>query len=90
MPSIARLKRLQRLEARQPRGRPWTDPFDAAMALWAAFDAEHVAAKAGREFSRLPRPERELSEAEQAAFELLMREVDSMHRRLKAETPEAA
>jgi hypothetical protein len=33
------------------------DPIDAAMALWAALEAEHAASEAGREFNRVPRPE---------------------------------
>jgi hypothetical protein len=51
------------------------------MALWAAFEADHAATKAGREFSRLPLPDHEPS----PAFDLRMREADSMAARLRAE-----
>ena len=40
--SLQRLKRLQRPEARKPRGRPYADPFDAAMALWSEFEARFI------------------------------------------------
>jgi hypothetical protein len=42
-----RLKRIQRLEARQPRDTPWVDQFPAALALFAAFEAEHAASASG-------------------------------------------
>jgi hypothetical protein len=84
--SIARLKRLQRLEARVPKGRPWSDPFPALMRLWEAFAADRAATKAGRPFSWVPRPKAEPpSEESQAAFELAVRECDRMHERLTAE-----
>jgi hypothetical protein len=38
----------------------------------------------------VPRPPAEWSEETAAAFELAMREYDMMHKRLTAETPEAA
>jgi hypothetical protein len=81
--------RLKRLEARQPKGRPWFDVTDMCLRLWAAFDAEHAATRAGREFSRVPRPERELSEAERDAFDHLVAEVDMMHCRLSEKLPES-
>jgi hypothetical protein len=77
MPSIARLKRLQRLEARQPRGKPWADPYPAMMALWEAFRATDAAVKAGREFCPVPRQYRELGEDEQAAFDRAVRDADA-------------
>jgi hypothetical protein len=54
------------------------------MALWAAFQAEHAATKAGREFSRVPRrkPAEPWPEATQDAFERAMAEYDSIARRL--------
>ena len=78
--SLARLKRLQRLEARRPSERPWQDPFDLCMHLWAAFEAETAATKAGREFNRLIEygPDREV-------VVLAIREADRMHARLAAE-----
>ena len=35
--TAARLKRLARLESRQPSERPWRDPYDAAIRLWEPF-----------------------------------------------------
>jgi hypothetical protein len=57
------------------------------MALWAALEAEHAATRAGREFSRVPRPEpaEPMSDAAQDAFELAVREYDRRHERLTAE-----
>jgi hypothetical protein len=57
MPSIARRKRLERLEARQPKGRPYFDAFPAAIALWGALEAEHAAERARREFRWVSRPD---------------------------------
>jgi hypothetical protein len=84
MPSIARLKRLQRLEARQPKGRPYVDPFDLCMRLWEAFKVKHAAVRARREFSRVPRrePAEPWPEATQYAFDRAMAEHDSIARRL--------
>jgi hypothetical protein len=45
-----------------------------SLALWAAFEAEHATERAGREFSRVPRPEREISEEDQAACDRLVAE----------------
>ena len=57
------------------------------MTLWEAFEAELAATKARREFSRVPRREHAepISDENQAAFELAMREADRMHERLLAE-----
>jgi hypothetical protein len=82
--TAARLKRLTRLEARVPKGRPYVDPFPLAMALWEAFKAEHAATKAGRAFSRVPRTKAELGETVQDAFDRAMAEHDSIARRLAA------
>ena len=80
--SIARLKRLQRLEARQPKALPWTDPYPIGARLLVDLEAV-VAGKA----CRRKRPERAepWSEETQTAFELAVREHDRMHERLTAE-----
>jgi hypothetical protein len=80
--SLMRRRRLERLEARQPRGRPWTDPFPIVMALW-----DDLQAVAAGKACWIPRPEREMGEAEQAAFELAMREYDMIHKRLTTSPP---
>jgi hypothetical protein len=82
--SQARRRRLERLEARQPRGRHYVDPFLALMSLWEAFTADRVAAKAGRPFSRRPRPEpaEPWSEEAKAAYDRMVAEHDSIARRL--------
>jgi hypothetical protein len=87
--SINRRRRLERLEARQHRGPSWQDPFPAAMALWAAFECDRAATKAGREFCRVPRrePAEPWDDETKAAFERQVREYDTMHTRLTAETP---
>ena len=77
--SIARLKRLQRLEARQPKGPPWFDVYDAAIALWQAFGFEALAAGKASLVPLYGPPE-----APTAAFELAMRCYDMMHERLSA------
>jgi hypothetical protein len=78
--SIARLKRLQRLEAKQPKGCPYVDPFPSLMRLWVDLEAV-VAGKA----EWIPRPERELGEAEQDAYDRAVRNADLMNARLTAE-----
>ena len=80
--SVMRKRRLERLEARQPSAPPWTDPYDLCMSLWAAFQAETAATKAGRPFSRLPEPE---LGPDSEAFVLAMKDADRMHARLTAE-----
>ena len=76
-------RRLARLEARRPSERPWRDPYDACMRLWAALQAVQAAERAGRPFSRLPKPELSPEAEEQVA--LAMRDADRMHERLRAE-----
>jgi hypothetical protein len=88
--TIARLRRLQRLEARQPRSKPWTDPYPAIMALWGALEAEHAATKARREFSRLPRPPSKWDEETRDAFDRAIAEHDSIARRLATAADQAA
>jgi hypothetical protein len=83
--TLARLKRLQRLEARRAPDKPWVDPFPVAMALFAAFEATLAAEKAGREFSRLPQPEPEFSPEVRHLVELRLRESDRIAERLRAE-----
>lgn len=71
---------------------PWVDAFDLCMRLWAAFECEHAATKAGREFSRRPRlePAESWSKEMQAAYDSLVAEYDSMARPLSTETQDAA
>src|SRR5260370_38266633 len=55
--SIERAKQSgERDYQRQPSAPPWTDPYDLCMSLWAAFQAETAATKAGPPFSRWPEP----------------------------------
>jgi hypothetical protein len=77
--TIARLRRLQRLEARQPRDRPWTDPYQAIMALWPNLQAV-VAGKA----CWRPRPEsaEPWPEETEDVFDRLVAEFDRMAERL--------
>jgi hypothetical protein len=75
--SIARRKRLEALERRQPRARPWVDPFPSIERLWP--DLEAVAK--GRA-CWLKRPEAEWPEEAKDALDRAMAEVDTMHRRL--------
>lgn len=83
--STIRLRRLERLERRQPRGKPWRDPYDAAMALWVALEASADAESAGRPFSWLP-SERLSSEAEER-LAVVLRDNDRISERLRAERP---
>jgi hypothetical protein len=88
MTSAARLRRLERLESRQPRGDYSRDPGPAAIALlqWCIASAEAV--KAGKACplpSEPPMPESEWSDAKRR----VMAEADRMARRLRA-GPEAA
>jgi hypothetical protein len=83
--SANRRRRLERLESRQSKGRPWFDPFDACMRLWVDLQAV-VAGKA----CWIPRPEAELGEAAQDAFDRMVAEGDIMARRLTAEVPQDA
>jgi hypothetical protein len=48
--SLTRERRLE-IERRQPRGKPWRDPYDVAMPLWAALKASADAESASRPFS---------------------------------------
>jgi hypothetical protein len=75
------IARLNRLEARQPRARPWFDPWDAIMQLWSDLQAV-VAGRA--EWIRRPR---KLGEEGQAAFDRMVAEHDSIARRLTANKP---
>jgi hypothetical protein len=72
------LKRLERLERRQPVGKPWTDPFESAARLLERFQA-------GERIEAPP-----LAPEAEPAFELLMREVDRMATRLAQERKMAA
>ncbi len=80
--SLQRLRRLQRLEARRPAERPWTDPGPVAIALLQWCLASFAAVDAGKA-SAVPRygPHPAPSEA----FERIMRDADRMHARLVAE-----
>jgi hypothetical protein len=84
--SANRRRRLERLESRQPKGRPWFDPWDAIMRLWP--DLEAVAK--GRACWRKREPAEPWSEETQVAFELAVREYDRIHDRLMAERKAAA
>jgi hypothetical protein len=77
--TAARRRRLETLE----RGRPYFDVTDMCLRLWAPFEAEHAATKAGRQFSRVPRrePAEPISEEDQAAFERTVAEQDTIARR---------
>ena len=83
--TAARLKRLARLESRQPSERPWRDPYDAAIRLCAGFQADRDAERAGRPFSKLPTapptPESEWSPPQREA----MRYFDRLAARLAQE-----
>jgi hypothetical protein len=79
--SIARLKRLQRLEKRQSTAAPWVDPFDTAMALLDALQA----VQDGRA-CWIPRQTEALSPEAEEQLALAMRDADRMHERLMAET----
>jgi hypothetical protein len=81
--TIARLRRLQRLESRQPRGPVWRDPFDACMRVWVDLQAVAAGRASWRKLS-----ERELSEDDKAAYDRLVAEYDSMARRLATEVPQ--
>ena len=87
MPSAARRKRLEALERRQPRSKPWTDPYDACMRLMVDLQAV-IAGKA----CWVPRPEpaEPWSEETQDAYDRLVAEVDMMHRRLTTPPPKPA
>jgi hypothetical protein len=82
----ARRCRLEGLERRQPRGRPYVGPLDLCVRLWEAFKAECSATK---KFCRVPRrePVEPISDEDRAAFELAMREYDGMHARPTADKP---
>jgi hypothetical protein len=83
--SVNRRLRLERLEARQPRGKPWTDPYPVVMRLWDDLQA----VVSGRACWRKREPAEPMSEEAKDAFDRLVAEVDMMNRRLSAETPEA-
>jgi hypothetical protein len=70
-----RRRRLERLEAHQPAGKPWRDPFDLCML---------EAVRAGLA-CWLPSPEPELSPETDHLFGLAMRDADRMAARLAAE-----
>jgi hypothetical protein len=72
------------LERHQPRGRPWVVPIDAYFHLMVDLGA----VTKGRA-CWVPRPPSECYEETRVAFDLAMREYDSMHARLTAETPKA-
>jgi hypothetical protein len=80
--SLARLKRLQRLESRRPSERPWTDPGPQAIALlkWCITSAEAVRADKA---CLIPRygPPRELS----PAMASVMQQLDRVAARLAQE-----
>jgi hypothetical protein len=82
--SQARLKRIAALEKRQPTGKPFVDPFPAAMRLWVDLQAV-VAGKA----CWVPRPARELDESAQDALARAMAAVDLVAERF-AEQRKAA
>jgi hypothetical protein len=80
--TAARLKRLQRLEARRPSERPWFDPGPAAIELLRWHLDCHAAVDAGRacEIPRYgPHPE------PSPALAAVMRELDRVAARLAAE-----
>jgi hypothetical protein len=81
--STMRLRRLERLERRQARGKLRRDPYDLAMPLWVALEASAEAESAGRPFSWWP-PEPEVSPEVQQEFELRMRELDITPQPLRA------
>lgn len=78
--TAARIERLQRVEARQPRDDYWRDPYEMAMALLEA----HQAVQAGLA-CWMPQPEEPLSPIAQKQLDLAMRDADQMHERLMAE-----
>jgi hypothetical protein len=78
--SLARLKRLQRLESRQPKGRPWFDPWDAIMRLWPNLEA----VTKGRACWRKREPA-EMSEEQADALARAIRDADRVAERLAAE-----
>jgi hypothetical protein len=70
---------------RRPRGRPWVDPFDIALALFAEFELVQA-----DKLCLLPSPEPEhepLSEEAQALFDRTMAELDTIAARLRVERP---
>jgi hypothetical protein len=73
--------RLRRLE--QPRGKPWRNPDDVAMPLWAALEASADAESAGRPFSWLPDPP--LSGEDEHQVELAEQDSDRIAERLRAD-----
>jgi hypothetical protein len=68
--SLARLKRLQRLESRQPAAAPWRDPGPAAIALleWFLANAEAVRAGKACRLPYEPEPESQWSPAKAEAM----------------------
>jgi hypothetical protein len=86
--SVMRRRRLERLEKLLSKAStPWVDPYDVAMAIWAALEADQAAERAGRPYSVRPSSEREVSPEAEAAFTWAMRTADQMHARLMAEAP---
>jgi hypothetical protein len=80
--SLARLKRLQRLEARRPSERPWVDPGPLAIALLRWHIENYGAVEASRAclipvFGPHPEPT--------PALVAILREADRAHDRLAAE-----
>jgi hypothetical protein len=75
--SLQRRKRLEALERRRRPERPWHDPFDTAMWIWA--NVEAVTAGLAE---WMPRPEPELSMEAEHLLELALRDSDRMHARL--------
>jgi hypothetical protein len=79
--SIARRRRLEALERRVPKGRPWVDPMPTVMRLWDDLQA----VTAGRaSWLKRPEPAEPMSEAAQDAYDRAMAEHDSIARRLAA------
>jgi hypothetical protein len=56
--TAARLKRLAKLEARQPAGDYWRYPYPLWMRLWAAFEATWAAERGAAVFEVAGRPAR--------------------------------
>jgi hypothetical protein len=85
--TAARLKRLAKLEARQPAGYYWRDPYPLCMRLCAAIEVTWAAERAGRPFSRLPVAP--LAPEAAAQLAVVLRDSDMMHARLANEQEEA-
>jgi hypothetical protein len=78
--SLMRRRRLERLEARQPRGPIYTDPTPTVMRLWV-----DLRAVTEGKTCWIPRRERELTDEQRDAFDRAVRNTDLMNARLTAE-----